>query len=173
MSKHNRERATNRPRRFSVEEQKAAEVPLTGRYLLNQPSRSPAKELRLGDIRLDGDTQPRGELDTLTVDEYARAMTNGVSFPPAEVVFDGSHYWLWDGFHRYHGRRKAGKETIAVNVTPGTVEDARWPWGRTRRTGCGGRKRTSTEPSSGLWNSVQPLLMPQSQSMLASPERPS
>jgi hypothetical protein len=35
-------------------------------------------------------------------------------------------YWLWDGFHRLQAARKAGKTTISVTVTPGTVEDARW-----------------------------------------------
>jgi hypothetical protein len=80
----------------------------------------------LGSIRLDGGTQPREQIDLFTVEEYAQAMRDGATFPPAEVVYDGESYWLWDGFHRYQGASLAGLVVIACNVREGTVEDARW-----------------------------------------------
>jgi hypothetical protein len=84
------------------------------------------RELPLDQLRLDGETQPRAELNCATIDDYAEELANGAEFPPAEAMFDGSHYWLWSGFHRYHGHKKAGRKTIMVRVTTGTLDDARW-----------------------------------------------
>jgi hypothetical protein len=84
------------------------------------------KSIPLDEIRIDGGTQPRAEIDTATVSEYAEAMQAGVSFPPVDVFHDGKHYWLAEGFHRWHGARKAGRAEILCVVHPGTVEDARW-----------------------------------------------
>lgn len=57
----------------------------------------------LRSIRIDGGTQSRAELNNTTVDEYTEAMLEGDTFPPIVVFFDGSSYWLADGFHRYFG----------------------------------------------------------------------
>src|SRR5579872_288056 len=61
-----------------------------------------------------------------TVQEYAEAMDAGAKFPDGEAVFDGTAYWLWDGFHRYHAEKKRGSKKMSLNVRNGTVEDARW-----------------------------------------------
>ena len=61
----------------------------------------------LSKIRIDGDTQPRLEVLPEIVDVYRRQMRKGADFPPVEVVFDGSDYWLCDGFHRYKAARLA------------------------------------------------------------------
>lgn len=82
--------------------------------------------LKLDDIRIDGDTQPRVAIDQQAVDDYATDITAGQKLPPVEVIHDGADYWLVDGFHRYHSHRKAGKKTIAALVRSGTIEDARW-----------------------------------------------
>lgn len=84
------------------------------------------KVLKLDAIRTDGDTQPRVELDMFAVEDYAADLTAGSKFPPLDVFHDGSDYWLADGFHRYHGARKAGLHEFECNVHRGTVEDARW-----------------------------------------------
>lgn len=84
------------------------------------------QSIPLDSIRIDGGTQPRAEIDTATVSEYAEAMQAGVSFPPVDVFHDGKHYWLAEGFHRWHGARKAGRAEILCVVHQGTVEDARW-----------------------------------------------
>lgn len=77
-------------------------------------------------IRIDGDTQPRVKIDESTVNEYAEDMAAGVKFPPVEVYYDGSNYWLADGFHRVLAAGRAGKENIAAVVHKGTQSDARW-----------------------------------------------
>lgn len=83
-----------------------------------------AREVPIAGIRLDGGTQPREHIDTTLIDEYAADMQAGDTFPPLGVIFDGKEYWLWDGFHRYHAARKAGKETITCKIREGTVRDA-------------------------------------------------
>jgi len=77
-------------------------------------------------IRIDGDTQPRQSISNETVAEYADEMREGDQFPEVTVFFDGKDYWLADGFHRWHGARRAGQEKIRANVLRGTQEDARW-----------------------------------------------
>lgn len=84
----------------------------------------PFQQIRLEQIRIDGGTQPRAEIREDVVAEYAQAMQDGDEFPPILVVFDGVDYWLADGFHRYHARRKVG-ETILAKVKSGTRQDAR------------------------------------------------
>jgi hypothetical protein len=41
-----------------------------------------------------------------------------------ETVFDGSTYWLTDGFHRYHAFKLLGIKEIEVKYKPGTLQDA-------------------------------------------------
>jgi hypothetical protein len=53
-------------------------------------------------IRLDGGTQIRACSTYQTkIDEYAEAMGRFEVFPPLTVFFDGTDYWLADGFHRF------------------------------------------------------------------------
>ena len=80
--------------------------------------------LELDQIRTNGGTQSRVELNQETVAEYAQAFTAGASFPPVVVFFDGANYWLADGFHRYFGARDAGDSASAVQVINGTKRDA-------------------------------------------------
>ncbi len=81
---------------------------------------------RIGNIRLDGDTQPRVEIDNALVHEYARCYEAGVKMPPLIVFFDGVDHWLADGFHRWHAARKAELKSVPCDVRKGTREDARW-----------------------------------------------
>lgn len=75
-------------------------------------------------VRLDGDTQPREQIDEATVADYAEAMRHGASFPPVTVFNDGSACWLADGFHRFHATRAAGLPTILIDEYSGTRRDA-------------------------------------------------
>ena len=59
------------------------------------------KTLNLAVLRLDGDTQARLALSQEKVQEYAALMEDGEEFRPIDAFFDGSDYWLADGFHRY------------------------------------------------------------------------
>ena len=80
--------------------------------------------LPIADIRIDGGTQARHTIDAVTVKEYCDAMKDGAEFPPIVVYFDGKHYWLADGFHRFHGAEQDGRSEILAEVREGTVRDA-------------------------------------------------
>lgn len=80
--------------------------------------------LRVDLIKIDGGTQSRHAMCEQTIDEYAEAMREGVEFPPVIVYFDGIHYWLADGFHRYLARKRAELLSMSVEVRTGTKRDA-------------------------------------------------
>jgi hypothetical protein len=84
------------------------------------------KNVSLRDLRLDGETQARASLDAETVDDYADKIRAGVALPPPVAFFDGSRYWLADGFHRAEATRKTGASSMDVEVRKGTREDAIW-----------------------------------------------
>ena len=92
--------------------------------------------LELEQIRIDGGTQSRVELNQETVAEYAQAFTAGATFPPVVVFFDGANYWLADGFHRYFGARDAGESAIDAEIRTGTQRDAvLYSWGANDKHG--------------------------------------
>lgn len=74
-------------------------------------------------LRMDGGTQPRDQISDELVMEYRDAMAEGALFPPVVAFFDGSDYWLADGFHRVHAADAAGIEVL-VDVRQGTRRDA-------------------------------------------------
>jgi hypothetical protein len=65
-------------------------------------------------------------LSDAVVDEYAQAMLDGITFPPVDVYYDGTEYWLADGFHRVRAAQKADVAEVAAQVHQGTVQDAQW-----------------------------------------------
>lgn len=80
--------------------------------------------IELSKVRIEGKTQPRAELNQDTIAEYAEAYKSGANLPPVTLFFDGSSYWLADGFHRYNAARDAGRTTIYEEIIPGTLRDA-------------------------------------------------
>ena len=82
------------------------------------------KELKVSDIRIDGGTQIRKQLNSDKVSEYAEQMNDGIVFPPITVFYDGSSYWLSEGFHRLFAEKQRGTEVIKATVINGTVDDA-------------------------------------------------
>lgn len=86
----------------------------------------PTQKLALAEIQTRDDLQPRIQMNMFVVTDYAEAMREGRTFPPVEVVWDGSSYWLWDGFHRRRAAEQAGLTEIDAHVTEGTLEDAQW-----------------------------------------------
>lgn len=83
-----------------------------------------AKQISLHEIRIDGETQMRQQIDSLTVADYANAFASGVKMPDVVVFHDGATNWLADGFHRWHGAKKAGMDKIACDVRAGSQRDA-------------------------------------------------
>ncbi len=77
--------------------------------------------LRLAQIRTDGGTQPRAEINPDVVAEYAEILD---LLPPVVVFYDGSSYWLADGFHRFRAVKLAGAKAITADVRQGSQRDA-------------------------------------------------
>jgi hypothetical protein len=82
------------------------------------------QDLKLTQIRIDGGTQPRVEINEEAVVEYAEQLREGAVFPPVTVFFDGAAHWLADGFHRYHAHRRAGRDVIAADIYDGGLREA-------------------------------------------------
>jgi len=93
-----------------------------------------AKQLLVESVRIDGKTQSRDRINSETVAEYAEAMSAphqskhgaGEAWPPVTVFFDGTEYWMADGFHRLLAAQRIGRKNIAADVKQGTREDAAW-----------------------------------------------
>jgi hypothetical protein len=75
-------------------------------------------------IRTDGGTQPRSTILRDVVEEYAAAMLEGAIFPPVTVFYDGTDYWLADGFHRVAASEAAGRSSVGCDIRQGTRRDA-------------------------------------------------
>lgn len=84
------------------------------------------ESLLITKIRLDGGTQPRAALDFGAIEDYSEAMGGGAKFPAVTVFYDGTDYWLADGFHRVKAAFAAGFDTIECDLRQGTLEDAQW-----------------------------------------------
>ena len=82
------------------------------------------KTLNLAVLRLDGDTQARLALSQEKVQEYAALMEDGEEFRPIDAFFDGSDYWLADGFHRYFATKANKKTSITATIHNGTLDEA-------------------------------------------------
>ena len=82
------------------------------------------RKVKLEDIRIDGGTQQRIVIDQPTVYRYRDDMKAGDEFPLMQTVFDGTNYWLVDGFHRWHAYKLLGIKSIDIEYKPGTLEEA-------------------------------------------------
>lgn len=71
-------------------------------------------------IRMDGGTQSRAQINDQTVAEYAEAMQDeSPVFPPIVVYYDGSDYWLADGFHRVYAWLRNGRREVPAEIRQG------------------------------------------------------
>jgi hypothetical protein len=84
------------------------------------------QQVEIEKIITDAGTQSRAEISTETVSDYAERMDAGDCFPPVILFFDGSDYFLADGFHRLNAAALRAKEqdTIEADVRQGTRLDA-------------------------------------------------
>ena len=83
------------------------------------------QKIPLANIRRDGGTQPRAELNEEWAQECVERMQQGVSFPAVSVFYDGTDYWLADGFHRCRAAELAQITEINADIFSGTRQDAR------------------------------------------------
>lgn len=81
-------------------------------------------QIAIASLRRDGGTQPRAMLDRPTISEYAFEMRAGANFPPVIVFYDGTDYWLADGFHRVEAAESISITQIVATVKQGTLRDA-------------------------------------------------
>lgn len=81
-------------------------------------------QIKLTKIKFDERLQNRVKIDSETVKEYSDAIDAGVKLPDVTVFFDGSDYWLADGFHRYHAHNQLGILEIGADVRNGTLREA-------------------------------------------------
>lgn len=80
--------------------------------------------LKLSDIITDADLQAREKLSDEAIADYYNVLREGGKLPPVTVFFDGTRYFLADGWHRYFAHRSAALELIEVEVIKGTRRDA-------------------------------------------------
>ncbi|MEK6216639.1 MAG: ParB/RepB/Spo0J family partition protein, partial [Boseongicola sp.] len=83
-----------------------------------------SKQIPIAAITADPDCQLRAACSSVTVHEYAEAMTAGAIFPPVIVFSDGYSYWLGDGFHRFEAHQSAGLTEINAEIRDGDLRDA-------------------------------------------------
>jgi hypothetical protein len=81
--------------------------------------------LSVAEIRTDGGTQNRAT-DSSVVRQYAALMADETVFPPLTVWFDGTYYWLTDGFHRLAAAAECGFKFVNAYIHTGSLEDAIW-----------------------------------------------
>ena len=90
------------------------------------PSVAECREIEVEAVRTDGKTQHRRRIVRDTVIRYAELMESGVEFPPIAVWFDGTSYWLSDGYHRLAATKLNCNSTIRAIIRLGELSDACW-----------------------------------------------
>jgi hypothetical protein len=113
------------------------------------------QEISIEKINIYGGTQARVKTNEDAIESYADEMQRGAVFPPISVYFDGSTYWLADGFHRYLATKRNGQPAIAAEVQPGgRVEALRHALGANSLNGVyrtNGDKRNAVEIALEEW----------------------
>jgi len=84
------------------------------------------EQVELASIQTNGGTQPRAGINEQHVQDLIEAINRGDTLPAVDVYFDGSQYWLYDGFHRVEAHNRCRKSTILANIHQGTQADAQW-----------------------------------------------
>lgn len=82
------------------------------------------KRISLDLVDIYSGTQTRVATVDEAVDSYAEAMKQGTAFPPIDVYFDGSKYFLADGFHRFLAAKRNEDADIEAAVAEGSRLDA-------------------------------------------------
>lgn len=107
------------------------------------------KKIELTRIRMDGGTQVRAGLSHSLVSEYAELMRDKDKrgeFPPVKVVYDGTDYWLADGFHRVEAAKAAKWKSVGCEILEGSKRDAILVGAESNR--CHGARMTNADKKS-------------------------
>jgi hypothetical protein len=88
------------------------------------PDEDHSVELDPRKIKLDGSTQPRELPNHELIQDYAEDYKRGDKFPPVTVFYDGTNYWLADGYHRVKAAILARMKTVACEVRMGDKREA-------------------------------------------------
>ena len=78
------------------------------------------QELKLSEVQLSDEAQPRERIDLDVIGEYAEVLKAGGTLPP--IVVFGSI--VADGFHRHMAHQSAGRKTISAIVNRGGLREA-------------------------------------------------
>lgn len=85
-------------------------------------------ELELKQINRSGGTQIRAAYDRATIDRYKDLHESDSKLPPIIVFYDGTDYWLADGFHRLQAKMETwvttGECMIDCDIRSGTQRNA-------------------------------------------------
>ena len=124
------------------------------------------KTVKISDIRIDGDTQSREEMDASWIQEIVNNLKHDIVYEPVEARFDGSQYWLSDGFHRYFAYKQLNVKEINVRYLSGSQFDAQIDsYGANAKHG---RMRTRADKEKAVRKALQnPLLKDKSNTELA------
>lgn len=82
------------------------------------------RKIALDQIDIHGGTQTRVKTNEEAIESYAEEMGRGTLFPPIVLFYDGSTYWLADGFHRYLAAKRVGEPAISAEIHAGGRVDA-------------------------------------------------
>lgn len=82
------------------------------------------ESIPISSITLDHEIQSRCQIDDDVVAKYAAAMRQGEEFPPVIVFFNGTTFWLADGFHRLRAKEAIGDLEILADVMQGNPQEA-------------------------------------------------
>lgn len=83
-----------------------------------------SKPLLLEQIKNTTDTQGRAGIDDDHVADLRAAWEAKADVPPLLVYFDGTDYWLADGFHRLAAARLAKRTSVPCDIQKGSKRDA-------------------------------------------------
>ena len=92
--------------------------------IVSYGSQPEIKIVLISQIRRDGNTQQRVDLNRDTLIDYSQAMERGDRFPPVKLKYDGENYWLYDGFHTTEAALLISRSEIEAEITEGTQRDA-------------------------------------------------
>lgn len=116
------------------------------------------QEISIDQINIYGGTQARVKTSEDAIESYAEEMQRGAVFPPISVYFDGTTYWLADGFHRFLATKRNGLPAISAEVQPGgRVEALRHALGANSLNGVyrtNGDKRNAVEIALEEWTDL-------------------